>query len=87
MLRRDDDWSAFLPSIAAGRKLDETTDFTVTLARGFKAGGYSAYTGRADLSGFGPQRSWSLEAAFTTAPKDSPLRYTARAYAARVSGY
>ncbi|HWA26184.1 MAG TPA: TonB-dependent receptor [Lacunisphaera sp.] len=87
VLRREDDWSAFLPSLSAGRKLDETTDFTVTLARGFKAGGYSAYTGRADLAGFGPQRSWTLEAAFTTAPKDSPLAYTARAYASRVSGY
>ncbi len=87
VLRRDNDWSAFLPSIAVGKRLDETTDFTVTLARGFKAGGYSAYTGRADLAGFGPQRTWSLEAAFTAAPKDSALTYTARAYASRVSGY
>ena len=86
-LQRDHDWSAFLPSIAAGRKIDETTDFTLTLARGFKAGGYSAYTSRADLAGFGPQSTWSLEAAFTTAPKDSVLSYTARAYASRVSGY
>jgi outer membrane receptor protein involved in Fe transport len=86
-LARDDDWSAFLPSLAAGRKIDETSDFTLTLARGFKAGGYSAYTNRADLAGFGPQSTWSLEAAFTSSPKDSSLSYTARAYASRVSGY
>jgi iron complex outermembrane recepter protein len=86
-LQRDNDWSAFLPSIAAGRKLDETTDFTLTLARGFKAGGYSAYTGRADLAEFSPQHTWTVEAAFTTAPKDSALAYTARAYASQVKGY
>jgi outer membrane receptor protein involved in Fe transport len=87
VLHRDDTWSAFLPSVAVGRKLDETTDFTLTLARGFKAGGYSAYTGRSDLAGFGPQRTWSLEAAFSTTPTGSPLTYTARAYTSRVSGY
>lgn len=86
-LQRDDAWSAFLPSVAVGRKLDEAADFTLTLARGFKAGGYSAYTGRSDLAGFGPQRTWSLEAAFSTNPADSSLTYTARAYASRVDGY
>jgi iron complex outermembrane receptor protein len=87
VLRRDNDWSAFLPSLAAGRRFGETADFTLTLARGFKAGGYSAYTGRSDLAGFGPQRTWSLEAAFSASPKESNLTYTARAYATRVSGY
>jgi iron complex outermembrane receptor protein len=86
-LTRSNDWSAFLPSISAGRKFDETSDFTLTLARGFKAGGYSAYTGRADLAEFSPQRNWSLEAAFTTSPKDSNFAYTARAYVSRVDGY
>jgi len=87
VLRRDDDWSAFLPSISAGYQVDATTDFTLTLARGFKAGGYSAYTGRADLAGFGPQSTWGLEAALSATPKDANLTYTARAYASRVSGY
>jgi len=87
MLERANDWSAFLPSISAGRRIDETTDFTLTLARGFKAGGYSAYTNRADLAGFGPQRTWSLEAVFSTTPRNSSLTYTARAYASRVNGY
>jgi iron complex outermembrane receptor protein len=87
VLRRDNDWSAFLPSLAAGRRFGETMDFTLTLARGFKAGGYSAYTGRSELAGFGPQRTWSLEAAFSASPKDSPLTYTARAYVSRVDGY
>lgn len=87
VLKRDDDWSAFLPSLAASRRIDETTDLTFTLARGFKAGGYSAYTGRADLAGFGPQRSWTLEAAYSTALRESNFSYTARAYASRVTGY
>jgi iron complex outermembrane recepter protein len=87
VLNRDDDWSAFLPSLAASRRIDDTTDLTFTLARGFKAGGYSAYTGRADLAGFGPQRSWTLEAAYRTALRESNLVYTARAYASRVTGY
>jgi iron complex outermembrane receptor protein len=87
VLNRDEDWSAFLPSLAATRRIDDATDLTFTLARGFKAGGYSAYTGRADLAGFGPQRSWTLEAAYHTSLRESNLSYTARAYASRVTGY
>lgn len=87
VLQRDDVWAAFLPSLAVGRRLGETADFTVTLARGFKAGGYSAYTSRTDLAGFGPQRTWSLEAAFSATPRATNLTYTARAYASRVRGY
>ncbi len=87
VFQRDNDWSAFLPGIAASHRIDEATDFTLTLARGFKAGGYSAYTGRSDLAAFNPQRTWSVEAAFSTAPKDSALTYTVRAYASSVSGY
>jgi iron complex outermembrane receptor protein len=87
VMRRDDAWPALLPSIVVGRRFDETTDFTLTLGRGFKPGGYSAYTGRADLAGFGPESSWSLEAAVTAAPRDSNLSCTARAYVSRVSGY
>lgn len=86
-LNRDDDWSALLPSIGATRRIDDATDLTFTLARGFKAGGYSAYTGRADLAGFGPQRSWTLEAAYRTTLRESNLTYIARAYASRVKGY
>lgn len=86
-IQRDDDWSAFLPSLAATRKLDEDTDLTFSIARGFKAGGFSAFTGRADLTGFGPQRAWTAEAAYRTTIKESNLAYTARAYASRVTGY
>lgn len=87
VLNRNDAWSALLPSVSATRHLDEVTDLTFTVARGFKAGGYSAYTGRADLAGFGPQRSWTLETAYSAAVPASKLTYTARAYASRVAGY
>ncbi len=85
--RQQNHWNAFLPSLAATRHLNSATDLTLTLARGFKAGGYSAYTGRADLAGFDPQRTWGLEAAVTTASPDSSSAFTARAYASRVNGY
>lgn len=87
VIRRDNDWSAFLPSLAATRRIDEVSELSLSLGRGFKAGGYSAYTGRADLAGFGPQRSWTAEAAYRTVLKASNLAYTARAYASRVTGY
>ncbi|MFZ5496804.1 MAG: TonB-dependent receptor [Verrucomicrobiota bacterium] len=87
LIRGDNDWSALLPSLSATRKLDETTDLTFSLARGFKAGGYSAFTGRADLAGFGPQRAWTAEAAYRTTFKEANLACTARAYASRVTGY
>lgn len=86
-LQRADAWGAFLPSLAVGHQFDETADFTLTLARGFKPGGYSAYTSRSDLAGFGSQNSWSLEAAFSAMPREASLTYTARAYASRVRGY
>jgi iron complex outermembrane receptor protein len=87
LIRRDDDWSAFLPSVAATRQLTDATDVTLSLARGFKAGGYSAFTGRPDLAVFGPQRAWTVEAAYRANRKDLGLGYTARAYASRVTGY
>jgi iron complex outermembrane receptor protein len=87
VITRNNDWSALLPSLAATRRIDDATDFSLSLARGFKAGGHSAYTGRADLSAFGPQRAWTAEAAFRTTVKESNLSYTARAYASRVTGY
>lgn len=86
-IRRSKDWSALLPSLAATRKLDESTDLTFSVARGFKAGGFSAFTGRADLAAFGPQRAWTAEAAYRTKVSESNLAYTARAYASRVTGY
>lgn len=86
-IRRSKDWSAFLPSLAAMRKLDDTTDLTFSLARGFKAGGFSAFTGRADLAAFNPQRAWTAEAAYRAKVAESNLAYTARAYASRVTGY
>jgi outer membrane receptor protein involved in Fe transport len=87
LIRREDDWSAFLPSVTATRALSEASAVTLSLARGFKAGGYSAFTGRSDLAGFGPQRAWTAEAAYRASRKDLGLSYTARAYASRVTGY
>ncbi len=86
-IRRTEDWSALLPSLAATRKLDEASDLTLSLGRGFKAGGFSAFTGRADLTAFGPQRAWTAEAAYRTTDKANNVSYTARAYASRVTGY
>ncbi len=87
LITRDDDWSALLPSLTATRRIDADTDLTFSVARGFKAGGHSAFTGRADLTTFNPQRSWTVEAAYRTTIPESNLTYTARAYASRVSGY
>ncbi len=69
------------------RRFDATSDLTLTLARGFKPGGYSAFTGRADLTTFDPQTTWGLEAAFSASPRNTNFSYTARAYAYRVKGY
>lgn len=82
-----DRWDAFLPSIAATRRLNDTTEAVFTLARGFKAGGYSAYTSRADLAGYDPQRTWGIEAALTSADPRARWDVTARGYAYRVNGY
>lgn len=87
VIRRGKNWSALLPSLAARRAIDEQTDVVFSLARGFKAGGFSAFTGRPDLAAFGPQRAWTAEAAYRTTLKESNLDATVRAYASRVSGY
>ena len=72
VLNRDDSWTAVLPSISAVKHVNAATDFTLTLARGYKPGGYSAYTGVESLSGYDPQQTWGLEAALSTAHADSP---------------
>ena len=87
LIRRDDAWTAFLPSVAATRELGPGTQAVFTLARGYKPGGYSAYTGRADLAGFDPQSTWGLEAALATSDPPAGWAVTARAYAYRVRGY
>ncbi|HVT73329.1 MAG TPA: TonB-dependent receptor [Lacunisphaera sp.] len=84
---RDDAWNAFLPSVTATRRLGANTDAAFTLARGFKAGGYSAYTGQPALAGYDPQRTWGAEAAVTTTDPGSAWSATARAYAYDVRGY
>ncbi len=87
LMQRDDAWNALLPSVSATRQITASTEAVFTLARGFKAGGYSAYTGRADLAGYDPQRTWGLESALTTSDQKAGWAFTARAYAYRVNGY
>jgi iron complex outermembrane receptor protein len=87
VLHRDDTWNALLPSLGVSRHLDAPADLVFTVSRGFKPGGYSAYTDRADLAGYQPQRTWGLEAALSTAAKDSGWAFTSRAYAYDVRGY
>lgn len=87
VINRSNSWNAFLPSISAIRHIDSATDLSFTLARGFKAGGYSAYTGVARLTGYNPQSTWGLEAALTTSHAESKWTFTSRAYAYRVNGY
>ncbi len=91
IIQRDDDWSAFLPSLSVSHKIDGKSNYTVTLARGFKPGGYSGYTGRADLTGFGAQRTWTFDAAYHfasgKATGEGAYYFIARAYASRVRGY
>lgn len=84
---RDDSWTALLPSISATRHIDSATDLSFTIARGFKAGGYSAYTGLPNLAGYDPQRTWGLEAALSTSRPNANWTFTSRAYAYRVKGY
>ena len=87
VINRSNSWNALLPSVTAIRHLDAATDLAFTLARGFKPGGYSAYTGVASLTDFNPQRTWGLEAALSTARAESKWAFTSRAYAYRVEGY
>lgn len=87
VIRRDDAWSAFLPSLGLSHRLSESSDVTLNLARGFKPGGYSGYTGRVDLAQFGSQRTWTAELAYSFAPIGGRQSYVARAYASRVRGY
>ncbi len=84
---RSNDWWAFLPSLTATRRFDATTDLSLTLGGGFKPGGYSAFTGQANLTEFDPQRNWGGEIAYSASPRGSNLSYTARGYAYYVSGY
>jgi iron complex outermembrane receptor protein len=85
--QQSDRWAAVLPSLAVTRQVNAATSAVFTLARGFKAGGYSAYTGRADLAGYDPQRTWGLEAALTSTDQKAGWALTSRAYAYRVTGY
>ena len=85
--RQKNSWDALLPSLSATRRFDARTDLTLTAARGFKPGGYSAYTGIASLAAYAPQSTWGLEAALTTAAAKSKWTFVSRAYAYRVSGY
>ncbi|HVZ65110.1 MAG TPA: TonB-dependent receptor [Lacunisphaera sp.] len=84
---RSDAWDAFLPSVTATHRLGANTSAAFTIARGFKAGGYSAYTGQPALAGYDPQRTWGAEAAVTTSGPGSAWSATARAYAYDVRGY
>jgi len=91
-IRRNNDWSAVLPTLEASRELDPSSNVTFTASGGFKPGGYSGYTGRADLAEFGPQRNWSLEASYHHFRNDGTATegsgyYLVRAYAMQVSGY
>ena len=87
VIRRDGNWTAWLPSLALTRTLSAASDFTVTLSRGFKPGGYSAYTGQASLVAYDPQRTWGAEAAYSLAGHESKWSLVSRAYAYRVQGY
>lgn len=84
---RSNEWWAFLPSLTATRRFDATTDLSFTVGGGFKPGGYSAFTGRADLTEFDPQRNWGGEVTYSASPRGWNLTYTARAYAYWVSDY
>ena len=84
---RSNEWWAFLPSLTATRRFDATTDLSFTIGGGFKPGGYSAFTGRADLTEFDPQRNWGGEIAYSASPRGWNFTYTARAYAYWVDGY
>ncbi len=87
IIRRDDSWNALLPSVGVTRHLGSTADIVLTVARGFKPGGYSAYTGVPSLAGYDPQRTWGVEAAISTINPASNWTLISRAYAYRVRGY
>jgi iron complex outermembrane receptor protein len=85
--RQEASWDALLPSLSATRHLDSKTEVVFTVARGFKPGGYSAYTGIPTLARYEPQRTWGVEAALSSSNQNSSWTLTTRAYAYRVSGY
>lgn len=86
-LRRDGAWRQFLPSLLATKKLDAATDLTLTVARGYKPGGFSAYTAVAALARFDAQRTDAIEVAVDHRDAGGRWQVTARGYAYRVRGY
>jgi outer membrane receptor protein involved in Fe transport len=87
VLHRNDTWNALLPSLGVTKHIDASTDLVFTVSRGFKPGGYSAYTDRPDLAGYDPQRTWGVEAAVSTSDQNTGWAFTSRTYAYYVRGY
>jgi iron complex outermembrane receptor protein len=71
----------FLPKISAHHTLGEATTFSVSLGRGAKPGGWSAYTGNAALAPFEAEHVTAFEAGFDTALARKTVRLAARIFA------
>lgn len=80
-------FSALLPKLAASYAFTNDTTGSVTIARGAKPGGWSAYTGNAALAGFNPEKVTTLEAGIDTAFTDKKLTLAARAFHTAIRNY
>jgi iron complex outermembrane recepter protein len=80
-----DRWSTLLPSLTLQRSLDESSEWSLTLSRGHKPGGYSSFTELAEHAVFESQRLWSIESAWVK--RENRWEVSWSAYQYWISGY
>ncbi|MEZ5275894.1 MAG: TonB-dependent receptor [Opitutaceae bacterium] len=68
--------TAFLPFLRLDGPIDAGMPWSVSLVSGWKPGGYSSFSDRANLVGFEPERTWTLEGSLAS-DKERTIEFTA----------